>query len=122
MTTAGVTVEGTEELARTLDAAAKHIEHPEAAQQAAGRLLATRGRSNAPVATGALANSIQAAVEGDTVNVGSPLDYAAVTEYGGGNNIPSQPFLRPALQDSEAAIAALYLADAQAALNHVKGA
>lgn len=112
---------GTERLADTLSRAARDIEHPEAAQEAAGRLIASRGASYAPKATGALARSITAAVEGQAVNVGSPLAYAAVTEYGGGNNIPAQPYLRPALDASTSLVAGLYLAEAQQALNRVKG-
>lgn len=116
-----VTVEGSEHLAATLRHAADRIEHPRAAEEATGRLVATRGKSYAPVDTGALANSVTAAVVGAEVQVGSPLPYAGVTEYGGGNHIPAQPYLRPALANSEAAIAAIYLADAQAALNDVEG-
>lgn len=72
-----------------------------------GRIVALRGSSNAPKLTGTLSRSIHATTSGPLeVDVGSDLDYAAVTEFGGGNNISAQPYLRPALLDSTDAVLA----------------
>ena len=117
-----IRVEGEERLASTLNRAADQIGDMEQAGQRAADLLAQRASANAPVATGALARSVQAQVEGTEVTVGSSLPYAAVTEYGGGNNIPAQPFLGPALEASEGLIIQLYTDEAEAALATVKGA
>jgi HK97 gp10 family phage protein len=117
-----IEVEGNERLASTLADAAEQITDMEQASQKAGQLLEQRASANAPVASGALARSVKAQVEGNEVTVGSDLTYAAVTEYGGGNNIPAQPYMGPALEASEGLVLQIYTEQAEAALATVKGA
>jgi len=116
-----VEVEGLARLRITLAGALERIREPTDALQDSGRLLETRGRSGAPVRTGRLAGSLRAAVSGPTVEVTSALPYAAVTEYGGGNNIPAQPFLRPALANAEPLIMRVFTDSANKALSTVRG-
>lgn len=116
-----VKVEGLARFQATLAAAKRRIAQPEEALREAGRLVEQRGRGRAPVRSGRLAMSIRSVTEKAAVTVGSSLDYAAVTEYGGGNNIPAQPFLRPALAQSEPLIMQAFVNDAQKALDGVHG-
>jgi phage gpG-like protein len=116
-----VEIDGLTRLRMTLASAAGDVAEPKAALEASGRLLEARGRGLAPVATGALAGSLRASSAASEVSVSSALPYAAVTEYGGGNNIPAQPFLRPALANSQPLIEAAFMADMEKALSKVKG-
>lgn len=116
-----VEIEGLARFRVTLASAVRAIETPTEPLQASGRLLEQRGRAGAPVRSGALAGSLRTAVSGPTVEVASALPYAAVTEYGGGNNIPAQPFLRPAMANAEPLIVKAFADDAQKALATVKG-
>ena len=116
-----VEVEGLARFRATLASAIRRLETPTGALEDSGRLLEARGRGAAPVRSGALAGSLRAAVSGPTVEVTSALPYAAVTEYGGGNNIPAQPFLRPALANSEPLIMQAFTKEANEALSTVKG-
>ena len=116
-----VEVEGLTRFRATLAGAIRRLETPTDALEASGRLLEQRGRSGAPVRSGRLAGSLRAAVSGPTVEVTSALPYAAVTEYGGGNNIPAQPFLRPALANSEPLIMRAFTDMANEALSTVEG-
>lgn len=116
-----VTVEGLARFRLTLAAAKHRIAEPEAALTASGRLVEQRGRSGAPVASGSLARSLASIGEPTAVTVQSALPYAAVTEYGGGNNIPAQPFLRPALANSQPLIEKEFWTYAETALHMVKG-
>lgn len=74
----------------------------------AGRIIVQRASGNAPKLSGALARSITASTSGTEVEVSSSLDYAPVQEFGGGNNIAAQPYMRPALLDSTDAVVAAY--------------
>jgi HK97 gp10 family phage protein len=53
-------------------------------------------QANAPVRTGALRDSLHHTVDGDTVHVGSDLDYAGFVEEGT-RYMGAEPYLRPAL-------------------------
>ena len=68
--------------------------------------IETDAKAHCPVDTGRLRDSITHEVDGDTVRVGSDLDYAAPVEEGHrivawghdtGHYQEPQPFLRPAL-------------------------
>lgn len=57
-------------------------------------------RSNAPVDTGALKQSITLEVEGNEAEIGSALEYAPHLEYGTTSQA-AQPYLRPAVRDAQ---------------------
>ena len=116
------TVEGGDTFAATLNAAAAGLAHLDQAEGEAGRIVVMRAASLGPKLSGALANSVTADAFGDGVAVGSGLPYAGVTEFGGGNNIPAQPYLVPALVESTDQVLAAYTKGAQAELAKVKGA
>ena len=54
-----------------------------------------------PVDTGRLRNSITHAISGNTVNIGSNVEYAAYVELGTSRQ-RAQPYLTPAVQNHEA--------------------
>jgi phage gpG-like protein len=117
-----VVVEGMARFRVTLAAATARIQNPTKALDTAGRLVAQGGQVRAPVVTGRLAGSIRASTADGEAVIGSALPYAGVQEYGwAGHGIAAQPFLRPALDASEALVLRAMEADAQAALSIVKG-
>lgn len=61
-----------------------------------GTEIAGDAAANAPVRTGALRDSIAHTVDGDTVRIGSDLDYAGFVEEGT-RYMRAEPYLRPAL-------------------------
>lgn len=63
-----------------------------------GRETAQTARQRAPKRTGTLAGSISAHPIKDGVEITATAPYAAYVEYGT-SDTPSQPFLRPALQE-----------------------
>lgn len=116
-----VEVQGLARFRATLALARQKIREPHDALVESGRLIEQRGRSRAPVRSGRLAASITSSVAGTEATIGSAVEYAAVTEYGGGNNIPAQPYLRPALDYSQTTVLRAFEEDAQRALNGVHG-
>lgn len=78
---------------------------PAAAQAVHGAAQALReaARAQAPVATGALRDSIQLSGSGLSVEVGTDLRYAPFVEYGTSRAGP-QPFMAPAADTGEAAL------------------
>ena len=120
--TARVEVKGGDELADSLRRAADEIAEPTRALDNAGRLVEQRARSGAPVDSGALARSISATRSGTEVRVGPHVGvYAAVQEYGSATT-PAHPYLRPALDYSEAVVTGYFKDDADRALSRVEGA
>jgi HK97 gp10 family phage protein len=118
----GVEVVGLARFTASLDDAARELEEPDALEDA-GRVVQLRASSNAPKLSGTLSRSIRADAGGQDVTVGSDVVYAGVQEYGSAvRNIPAQPYLRPALEDSTGEVVDLFARDAQKALSHVKGA
>lgn len=76
-----------------------------AKDEAVARALETIGllaegyaATNSPVDTGRLRASITHAVEGDTVYIGTNVEYAAYVEMGTSRQRP-QPYLKPAITD-----------------------
>jgi hypothetical protein len=115
-----VEVVGAERFAATARTAARKLD--QLAPDAAGRLVALRGRSEAPRRSGRLAGSVTAGTDGGDVTVSSRLIYAGVIHNGWpGHNISANPFLARALTSSKGEIQRTYTADAQDALSHIKG-
>ena len=101
-----------------------------------GQLVRDRARADCPVRTGHLRRSITVKVEGDSVQVGTPVEYASYVEYGTGrrgdpsvphtdkpywtyyseeqghfvrtSGQPPQPYLVPALKNSVNEIAEIF--------------
>ncbi len=69
--------------------------------QRVGREAAVGARRKAPVLTGTLAGSITARPIKDGVEIVATAPYAPYVEYGT-SDTPSQPFLRPALNEAAA--------------------
>ena len=65
---------------------------------AIGLLAEKYAKMECPVDTGRLRNSISNAVDGDTVYVGTNVEYAPEVELGT-YKMPSRPFIRPSLAD-----------------------
>lgn len=63
-----------------------------------GKSAVFHARERVPVDTGALRDSIEAMVEGDTLTVGSDKEYAAAVETGT-YKMKAQPYLKPAMTE-----------------------
>ena len=121
MTGTRVDIDGADRLTQTLGQAADRL--PAIAPPAAAQIVAARARQLAPVRTGVLAASIAPVIREGAVEVSAGTEYAAVQEYGSrARNIPAQPFMRPALEETQAQIAEAYTAEVGAILAEVKGA
>jgi hypothetical protein len=85
----------------------RHLDVPQAQLlERLGSDIETDAKAACPVRTGRLRDSISHEVDGDTLRVGSDLDYAGYVEEGHrivawghetGHFEPPNPFLRPAL-------------------------
>lgn len=62
--------------------------------------VAEDARSEAPVSTGKLRDSIHVESEGNTRRIGTDVDYAVYLETGTSTS-PPKPFLTPAMQRAE---------------------
>lgn len=124
MTTgATVEVEGAAMFAATLHTAANGLSHLDTATRQTGELLRTRAAGRAPKRSGALARSIRADSDGESVSVGSGLIYAPVIHFGwAAHGISPNPFLVPVAADSESLWMNFYVADVQSKLDKVRGA
>jgi len=115
-----MTVEGAAMLDATTRQAVAGLENLDGSE--AGRLVSLRAASNAPKATGTLARSIHAEQSGVEVNIVADVVYAAVQEFGSSaHNIAAQPYMRPALADSQAAIAAAYAREVNKEVQSIHG-
>lgn len=119
MTGVTATVEGGAQLQATTRQAVAGLESLDGSE--AGRIVSLRASSNAPKLTGVLARSIHATQSGPEVSISTDVEYAAVQEFGGGNNISAQPYMRPALADSQAAIEAAYGREVSKEVSHIHG-
>ena len=119
---AKITVSGDDTLRRTMAAAGDDLENLD--QTGNARLVAARAQQGAPKLTGMLAASIVVKDVGKGVAaVTSDLVYAPVIHYGwGARNITPQPFLTDALEESVNHIEEDSARQAQAILEHVRGA
>jgi len=92
------------------------------AETAAGRIVQQRAAAGAPKATGVLAGSIRADVTDHEVAVSTSLVYGAVQEFGWpGHNIAAQPYMRPALADSESLVVEAYASQVRKEVGSIKG-
>ena len=71
-----------------------------------GELIVKSAKEIVPVDTGALKESITYEVDGNSVTVGSPLNYSVYVELGT-SKMGAQPYLRPAFENNTSQIAAL---------------
>jgi len=117
-----VTVDGDENLRRTLGNAQDDLDNLDQSDNA--RLVEQRARARAPKVSGTLRGSIRARDLGNgAAAVASDLVYAPVIHYGWpAHNIHAQPFLTTALADSTPMVEADNQRQAQRILSHVKGA
>lgn len=74
----------------------------EAGVKSGALLVMNMAKQLAPYKTGNLESSIhvemtERSASKVTAQVGTDVEYAAVQEFGGGNNIPPHPYLRPPL-------------------------
>ena len=117
-----ITVDGDENLRRTMHAAAADIENMDQLDNA--RLVAQRAAANAPKVSGRLARSVVAKDLGKgQAAVVSDLVYAPVIHYGwAAHHISPNPFLTEAVADSTRLVEANSERKAQAALAKVRGA
>lgn len=60
--------------------------------------------------TGTLLRSLTQRDDGDGVIAGAASEYAAVHEFGGGNNIPARPYIRPSLNQASEAMVDAFVA------------
>ena len=77
----------------------------QAAVKSAGLIVQNAAKPKAPFKTGNLRSSIHVGdvykvPKGYACQVGTDVVYAAVQEFGGGNNIPPHPYMRPALDEN----------------------
>lgn len=63
-----------------------------------GKSAVSHARERVPVDTGALRDSIEATVEGDTLTVGSSKEYALPVETGT-YKMAARPYLKPAMTE-----------------------
>lgn len=120
--TGTVEVRGADTLARTLRTAADEITHLDAAHQAAGAAVAAKARPRTRRQTGRLAASWTTRVTADGAEVGSPVHYAGVQEYGwAAHNITPSRALTGGLGDATDDVARIYFTAVDTAIGKVRG-
>lgn len=87
----------------------------------AGRVVQLRASANAPKATGLLSRSIHATSSGTEVTVSADTPYSAFPEFGT-RYMAAHPYMRPALVDSQSAVAEVYARDVRTEVGHIHGA
>ena len=118
---------GADRLRRTLGAAADDLDDMTKPHAQAATVVVPRARAGAPVGeTGRLAGSVRGkgTKTAAEFSAGGPgIPYAAVQEYGyAAHNIPAQPYLTPAIENTESSWIGFYEADLESVLGQVKGA
>ena len=118
-----VTVEGLDDLARTLRRAMTEIEDMADASRDTAELVAGTARAAAPRRTGRLAGSIRAETEPGIGAVGSPLVYAPPIHWGWrARRIQPNRFISDTFEALQPQWERFYQRDAQQALDKVRGA
>jgi len=121
--TGRVQVTGADTFARTLRAFGDELVHLDVAAAAAGDQVAALAAARARRRTGALAASFGALVTDAGVQIGSPLRYAGVQEFGWARHgITPSLALTSALADSAPAVQRIYTDAVDTALGKVRGA
>jgi HK97 gp10 family phage protein len=124
---AGATVEtqGFDTLASTLNGAGRELKSMPEANAKAGDVIASAARSRAPRRTGALAATVRAAPDrdGSTITAGEPprVGYALFVEYGTGN-MRAEPYMWPAIEESQGKWLKEYQSSVDETLGKVHGA
>jgi HK97 gp10 family phage protein len=116
-----VEIEGAATLNATTAEAIHGLEDLSAAGAEAGRLVQLRASAAAPKLSGALSRSITAEASGNEVNVSAEAEYAAYVEYGT-SRMAAQPYMRPALADSQSAVLEAYAKEVRTEVGKIKGA
>lgn len=117
-----VKVEGAETLHFTMRIAAHRIEDMSDPGERTIRVVAARGRSDAPVLTGRLANSIRSTSNADEAEATAALPYANRTHWGYRRyRQRAQPFLASQIWGHEPLIVKTYQARADQVLAGVRG-
>jgi hypothetical protein len=121
--TDAITVDGADRLRATMGAAQRDIGDMSEAGGRTGSLIASRGRAEAPVLTGALAGSVGTATHGNETEITSGLAYSNRTHWGYRRyNQAAQPFLWNPANDLQEQWMRYYEDEANHALAKVKGA
>lgn len=118
-----VEVKGAERLAATLAAAGADLADIQAAAAAVGAMVAGAARGLAPKRTGALAASVE-----PITTVANVIDIAADSIYAGpihwgwpAHNIAAQPFIKDAIESTEAETVGIYADEVNNILAKVEG-
>jgi hypothetical protein len=119
---ARVELVGGDTFARTLRDFGRELDSLTDAHAAAGAVVADAAAQRARRRTGALAGSFAATVADHGVQVGSPLPYAGVQEFGWPRrHITPSRALTSALDASTGRVDQIYTAAVTAAASHVRG-
>jgi hypothetical protein len=130
MTSPVASIDGLDNLNRTLDGFVRDLDDLDTAAQSAGNTVLNLARGKAPRRTGRLASSGFVDVDGSNASIGFSAPHAAPIEFGvgpraglrGPHNITPRRFLSSAFTDAEPAVLDDYEAAVTAALGKVKGA
>lgn len=122
---AGIRVEGAKELRRTLKRAGDDLGDLKSAHAEAAGIVTAASRMRAPKRTGRLAASVRGsgAATTATIRAGrSSVPYAGPIHWGWpARNIPANPFIANAAQDTEPVWARRYEAAVEKILHRIKG-
>ena len=118
-----IVVEGDTRLQATLTIAADRVQDMSDPGKATAAFVAGRGRADAPVLTGRLANSLSTSVDETDAQVGSGLPYANRVHWGYRRYAQrAQPFLASAVWNNQTLITQNYARRIDYVLAGVKGA
>lgn len=82
-------------------------------------IIAIQAENNCPVDTGYLRSTVFVRVAGEDVEIGFEAPYASYVEFGTYNKMAAQPYLRPALDEAEAAALSAIVDSVQAHMRDV---
>lgn len=121
----GIQVDGARELRSSLKKAGQDLNDLHEAHQAASKIVANKGQSNAPRLTGRLAGSTRGSGSKTAAVVragGARVPYAGPIHWGwAARNIAPNPFLAEAAQDTESEWLPIYQDAVERVLDTIKG-
>lgn len=118
-----VTIQGAEELRRTLKRAADQVSDMTGTNQQAASRLGAAASARAPRRTGALAGSMRATATPTQARVEFPIVYANPIHWGWpARNIRSNPFATTALEQTQAVTVGLYEKRVDQIVGGIRGA